>query len=129
MSSSREDFSAFTATMSNSDQFIFKDTDFEDLEFDAAAFVARYRRVITLESLREQLIAYSQHIKRQLYAIINRDYKDFITITTKLDGMDTRMEMMVKPLFSLQIDLSSLQNNIVRNSLLKNPPTNHSIYL
>ncbi len=69
---------------SSQTQCIFKDEDFEDKEFDAAAFVARYRRVLSLESLREQLMEYSQHIQKQLYTIINRDYKDFISITTKV---------------------------------------------
>lgn len=93
-------------------QFLFQEKEFEGAEFDAAQFVARYRRVTTLESLREQLVNYNGHMQKQLYAVINRDYKDFITITTKLDGLDTRAEMMVKPLFGLQMDLSSLQNGI-----------------
>jgi hypothetical protein len=97
----------------NIDQhLLFRDEDFDDQGFDAAQFVARYRRVTSLESLREQLVLYNQYVQKQLYSIINRDYKDFITITTKLDGLDTRAEMMMKPLFGLQMDMSSLQNGI-----------------
>lgn len=92
--------------------FLFRDQEFDDAEFDSVAFVARYRRVASLESLREQLQGYSNHVRKQLYAIINRDYKDFITITTKLDGLDTRAEMIAKPLYTIQMDLSSLHNGI-----------------
>lgn len=58
--------------------------EFEDENFEAAALVARYRRVNSLESLREQLQQYSTNLKHQLYSIINRDYRDFITISTKV---------------------------------------------
>mgnify|MGYP002480042715 CR=1 FL=1 len=65
-------------------EFLFREEEFEEERFDAAAFVAKYRRVSSLESLREQLVAYSKHVKQHLYLIINRDYKDFITISTKV---------------------------------------------
>jgi uncharacterized BrkB/YihY/UPF0761 family membrane protein len=65
-------------------QFIFKENEFEDESFVAAAFVAKYRKVSSLESLKDQLMQYSNALKQQLYNIINRDYKDFITISTKV---------------------------------------------
>lgn len=66
------------------EEFLFRDADFEDDSFEAATFVAKYRRVSSLESLRDQLVNYSKCVKTQLYTIINRDYKDFITISTKV---------------------------------------------
>jgi hypothetical protein len=65
-------------------QFIFRETEFEDENFHAAAFVAKYRRVTSLESLKDQLRQYCNGLKEQLYGVINRDYKDFITIATKV---------------------------------------------
>jgi COG (conserved oligomeric Golgi) complex component, COG2 len=65
-------------------QFIFREIEFEDENFHAASFVAKYRRVTSLESLRDQLRLYCDALKQQLYGIINRDYKDFITIATKV---------------------------------------------
>ena len=67
-----------------SPQFIFQESELEDDTFQASLFVTRYRKVTSLESLREQLVAYSQGLKKQLYGIINRDYQDFITIATKV---------------------------------------------
>eukprot|EP01031_Cornospumella_fuschlensis_P040401 gene40401-49234_t len=100
---------------SHSDQsFIFRDEDFgsENAEFDAAGFVSKFHRVIPLESLREQLVTYSNFIRKQLYVIINRDYKDFITIATKLDGLDSRVQVIQRPLVDLRVDLSSLHGSL-----------------
>lgn len=71
---------------SENNRYIFTDSDFEDDTFHAALFVARYRRVAPLESLKDQLKSYSLNIKNQLYEIINRDYKNFIKIATKVSG-------------------------------------------
>lgn len=65
-------------------QYIFNEMEFEGDDFHAAAFVGKYRRVTTLESLRDQLRAYGSGLKDQLYETINRDYKDFIDIATKV---------------------------------------------
>ena len=65
-------------------QFIFRESEFEDDSFHASAFVAKYRRVSSLDSLKSQLRQYCDLLKHQLYVIINRDYKDFITIATKV---------------------------------------------
>ena len=65
-------------------QFIFKESEFEADDFRSAAFVAKYRRVTSLDFLRDQLRLYCETLKNQLYSIINRDYKDFITIATKV---------------------------------------------
>lgn len=74
----------FITDNSSDGQFIFKENEFEDDNFMAANFVAKYRRVSSLESLKDQLLQYSNALKQQLYNIINRDYKDFITISTKV---------------------------------------------
>lgn len=65
-------------------QYIFNETEFEGETFNAASFVAKYRRVTSLESLRDQLRGYGSGLKDQLYETINRDYKDFIDIATKV---------------------------------------------
>eukprot|EP01041_Mallomonas_annulata_P005055 gene5055-10123_t len=96
-----------------SGQFLFREHEFEDDDFHPAAFVAKYRRITSLESLRDQLRQYSSSLKDQLYDIINRDYKDFITIATKLDGVDTRVDHLRKPLSDLRVDLLALHHGMV----------------
>jgi hypothetical protein len=91
-SSSSSSSLVLSSDISSARQFIFTEEEFEPSSgpagsqqvFAGAEFVAKYRRVCSLESLREQLREYSDGLKHQLYDIINRDYKDFITIATKV---------------------------------------------
>ena len=48
-------------------EFIFNETEFEIESFQPAAFVAKYRRVTSLESLRDQLRNYGGNLKEQVY--------------------------------------------------------------
>ena len=64
--------------------FIFPESEFEGELFHTPSLITKYRKVVSMEALREQLLAYSGALKQQLYTIINRDYKDFITISTKV---------------------------------------------
>ena len=66
------------------EEFLFTEDEFDAENFNAALFVAKYRRVSSLESIKDQLKQYSEGLKSQLYSIINRDYKDFINIATKV---------------------------------------------
>lgn len=84
MLSSRTNVGVVGNTDDNQDRYIFQEADFEDENFHPAAFVARYRRVAPLDSLKEQLRAYSDTLKQKLYEVINRDYKNFIKIATKV---------------------------------------------
>lgn len=97
-------------------QFIFRESEFEDESFHASSFVAKYRRVSSLESLKEQLRSYCEALKKELFVIINRDYKDFITIATKLDGVGTRVEHLSTPLVDLRLDLASLYDGLVSST-------------
>ena len=65
-------------------QYIFQEEEFENNDFQAGAFLAKYRRVATLDSLRGQLHDFVTGLKQQLYQVINNDYKDFINISTKV---------------------------------------------
>lgn len=47
-------------------QFLFEDADFEDSNFHPASFVAKYRRVTSLESLRDQLRQYCSFLKDEV---------------------------------------------------------------
>jgi len=95
-------------------QFIFKESEFEDESFHAPSFISKYRRVSSLESLKEQLRAYCETLKQELFIIINRDYKDFITIATKVLFL-LLLLLLLLPLFFI----SSLI------SLNKQPNTKH----
>lgn len=46
--------------------YIFEESEFDGSSFHAAAFVAKYRRVTSLESVRDQLRGYMQTVKDQV---------------------------------------------------------------
>ena len=46
--------------------FLFRENEFEDDNFHPATFVAKYRRVTSLESLRDQLRQYAASLKQQV---------------------------------------------------------------
>jgi len=48
-------------------QYLFREAEFEDEKFQPAAFIAKYRRVTSLESLRDQLRSYCASLKDQVY--------------------------------------------------------------
>lgn len=107
------DSTASVSAEDSENQYLFSGTEFEDDAFRAASFVAKYRRVTSLESLKQQLRLYCEFLKKNLYEIINRDYKNFITISTKLDGVDLRIESLHRPLVDMRLDLSSLHDGLV----------------
>lgn len=65
-------------------EFIFREEEFENENFNMTSLITKYNKILSLELLKEQLLSYSNSLKQQLYTIINRDYKDFITISTKV---------------------------------------------
>ena len=84
-------------------RFIFQESDFDDPNFNSGAFVARYRRVAPLDSLKEQLRAYCASLKLQLYDVINKDYANFIKISTKVSSIPVYCSNLsnISVLFSL----------------------------
>lgn len=50
-----------------------------------------------------------------MHGLINRDYKDFISITSKLEGVDSRVDHMHGPLLDLKIHVSAIYEGLVAN--------------
>jgi len=108
-------------------RFLFEESEFEDPEFAAAKFVAKYKRVTSLTSLKEDLHRFCGVLKNKLYATINEEYKNFITITTKLDGADQRVDLLRQPLVGLRVDLSALHDGMMASiKVLTNPNPNYN---
>jgi hypothetical protein len=99
ISSSSSTASAAAAAPPHEGFFIFPESEFEGELFHTPSLITKYRKVVSLEALREQLLAYSGALKQQLYTIINRDYKDFITISTKV-----AMIMVIVLMMTIMID-------------------------
>lgn len=66
-------------------------------DFDPDQFLSS-RRHLGLERLKVELNAHLRFLKRELVELINRDYQDFINLSTNLKGVDNAMEDLQRPL-------------------------------
>ncbi|DBA94077.1 TPA: hypothetical protein ACH3X1_001724 [Trebouxia sp. C0004] len=87
----------------------FKPTRFLDVEFDADTYVSDLRRFVPLETLSSQLQKYLTVLKGKLVEVINEDYNDFVSLSTKLVNVDGAVTQMQKPLLTLKDKLISAQ--------------------
>ena len=76
-------------------------------------FIAKHRRAgIPLETLKEDLSLYLEVLETAMYDLINRDYQDFVSLSSNLVGLDTALEDLSNPLNILKQDVSSIQNKM-----------------
>ena len=56
----------------------------------------------SLEALRDDLGVYLKVLRSAMIDLINRDYADFVNLSTNLTGVDRLVEVLRKPLDELQ---------------------------
>lgn len=57
-------------------------------DFDVDQFVAECRKKVQLEELREDLELYYKLLKTAMVELINKDYADFVNLSTNLVSSD-----------------------------------------
>ncbi|KAG6486166.1 hypothetical protein ZIOFF_054736 [Zingiber officinale] len=67
-------------------------------DFDPDSYVADLRTFVPLESLAAELRSYLADLKAELIDLINRDYADFIGLSTRLVDVDSAAARMRAPL-------------------------------
>ncbi|CAM9593693.1 unnamed protein product [Ectocarpus fasciculatus] len=82
---------------------------FDDAQFDPSAFVASTRSLVPLERLRDDLHEHLADRKQELYDLINRDYADFILVSTKLSGVGSKVSHLREPMARLLARASGLR--------------------
>ncbi|XP_035693427.1 conserved oligomeric Golgi complex subunit 2-like isoform X1 [Branchiostoma floridae] len=70
--------------------------------FDVDQFVAECRRRVSLETLREDLEVYYKLLRSAMIELINKDYADFVNLSTNLVGMDKAINNLSVPLGQLR---------------------------
>ena len=58
---------------------------------------------VPLETLSSQLLKYLTVLKGKLVEVINEDYNDFVSLSTKLINVDGAVTQMQKPLLTLKV--------------------------
>ena len=76
-------------------------------------FIVKHRRSgIPLETLKEDLSLYLEVLETAMYDLINRDYQDFVSLSSNLVGLDTAIEDLTNPLNVLKHDVGDIQRRM-----------------
>eukprot|EP00079_Xenopus_tropicalis_P008432 XP_002931527.2 PREDICTED: conserved oligomeric Golgi complex subunit 2 isoform X2 [Xenopus tropicalis] len=80
--------------------------------FDVDVFVSECRKRVQLETLRDDLELYYRLLKTAMVELINKDYADFVNLSTNLVGMDKALSQLSVPLGQLREEVLSLKTSV-----------------
>ncbi|KAK1363250.1 Conserved oligomeric Golgi complex subunit 2 [Heracleum sosnowskyi] len=80
----------------------FKQSSFLDPNFDPESYISDLRTFVPFETLRSELRSHLASLKHELVELINRDYADFVNLSTKLVDVDASVVRMRAPLNELR---------------------------
>lgn len=84
---------------------------FTATEFDPDTFLSS-RRHLSLERMKTELNTHLKSLKSELVELINRDYQDFINLSTNLKGVDKDIEDLKTPLSNMEVQVKVSQLSI-----------------
>ncbi|KAL4443325.1 hypothetical protein ABPG75_011062 [Micractinium tetrahymenae] len=106
---------AETASLSLADSSLplwFKPELFVGPEFNPVAYVADLKRYVPLETLSSELHSHLDALKSKLVEVVNEDYNDFVSLSTKLVNVDGSLARMQRPLLELQEKLEAVRSSV-----------------
>ncbi|KAB0368458.1 hypothetical protein FD755_020224 [Muntiacus reevesi] len=77
-------------------------------DFDVDHFVSDCWKRVQLEALRDDLELYYKLLKTAMVELINKDYADFVNLSTNLVGMDKALNQLSMPLRQLREEVLGL---------------------
>ncbi|KAK3043270.1 hypothetical protein RJ639_002513 [Escallonia herrerae] len=80
----------------------FKQSSFLDPDFDSESYIADLRSFVPFDTLRSELRSHLSALKHDLVELINRDYADFVNLSTKLVDVDSAVVRMRAPLTEIR---------------------------
>ncbi|XP_068838142.1 conserved oligomeric Golgi complex subunit 2 isoform X1 [Capricornis sumatraensis] len=94
------------------DTLCFDKDEFMKEDFDVDHFVSDCRKRVQLEALRDDLELYYKLLKAAMVELINKDYADFVNLSTNLVGMDKALNQLSVPLGQLREEVLSLRSSV-----------------
>ncbi|XP_059756024.1 conserved oligomeric Golgi complex subunit 2 isoform X3 [Balaenoptera ricei] len=94
------------------DTLCFDKDEFMKEDFDVDHFVSDCRKRVQLEALRDDLELYYKLLKTAMVELINKDYADFVNLSTNLVGMDRALSQLSVPLGQLREEVLSLRSSV-----------------
>lgn len=80
--------------------------------FNVDQFVIECRRKVPLESLREDLQKYLDVLQDSMIEIINKDYADFVRLSTNLVSLEKSINGLKEPLTNIREKLQESQSEL-----------------
>ncbi len=81
-------------------------------DFNVEQFVVECRRRVPLDNLRDDLAVYLKILQSAMIELINKDYADFVNLSTNLVGLDKAINNLMFPLNQLKNEVLSIRDSL-----------------
>ncbi|XP_075661883.1 conserved oligomeric Golgi complex subunit 2 [Castanea sativa] len=99
----------------------FKPSLFLSANFDSESYISELRTFVPFDTLRSELESHRAALNHELIDLINRDYADFVNLSTKLVDVDASVVRMRAPLLELREKIEQYRASVDRSLVaLKN---------
>lgn len=109
---SRSPTDLFGDPIDDSSPLWFKKDLFLSPDFDSESYISDLRSFVPFDTLRSQLQSHLSSLKHELVDLINRDYNDFVNLSTKLVDVDSAVARMRAPLSDLREKISAFRDSV-----------------
>ncbi|CAF4174023.1 unnamed protein product, partial [Rotaria sp. Silwood2] len=92
--------------------FCFDRDELSTADFNVDAFVVKYKREVGLEKLRDDLDLFLRVLKSSMVELINRDFADFLNLSTNLVGFDKSITTLKNPLTAMKTDIMKINETL-----------------
>ncbi|XP_028765079.1 conserved oligomeric Golgi complex subunit 2 [Neltuma alba] len=90
----------------------FKPASFLSPDFDSESYISELRTFVPFDTLRSELQNYLSSLNHELVDLINRDYADFVNLSTKLVDVDAAVVRMRAPLVELRDKIEQFRGSV-----------------
>lgn len=90
----------------------FKPNLFLSPDFDSESYISELRTFVPFDTLRSELQSYLSSLNHELIDLINRDYADFVNLSTKLVDVDSAVVRMRAPLLELREKIEGFRGSV-----------------
>jgi|APAra0007618407_1042631.scaffolds.fasta_scaffold00361_7 hypothetical protein len=90
----------------------FKPSLFLSPNFDSESYISELRTFVPFDTLRSELRSHLASLNRELVDLINRDYADFVNLSTKLVDIDAAVVRMRAPLLELREKITGFRGSV-----------------
>ncbi|XP_023222522.1 conserved oligomeric Golgi complex subunit 2-like [Centruroides sculpturatus] len=93
----------------DSSSLCFQKSEFAKDDFCVDYFVSEYRKHVPLEVLRDDLGIYLNVLRSSMIELINKDYADFVNLSSNLVGLDKSINNLTVPLGQLREEVMTVK--------------------